>query len=243
MDTEAGKLVWESMQAHGGLDRWYANGPLSFQFNYQPLGEGTQRNTYQAIDTWRNQARHFKVGDSTAQYGWDGKVAWKIAADSTVFPYDVRFWALTPYYFSALPFVLDGEGVHLEKLPPKAYKGTSHDAVKVTFAPGTGDAPDDYYILYFHPESHQLKVIRYIVSYPAYFKKGEHMPEKFMELEGEQNAGGILFPQGYKTYWLMENELPGEYITRITLSGLAFLPGLPASFFEVPRGAETIDSL
>ncbi len=241
--SEAGRIVWAGMQAHGGLERWYTNGPLSFHFNYQPLGEGTQRNTFQAIDTWRNHARHFKAGDSTAQYGWNGKVAWKKAQDSTAFPYDVRFWALTPFYFTGLPFVLDGDGVNLEKLPVKSFNGVAYEAVKVTFDPGTGDAPDDYYILYFHPDTHEMKVIRYIVSYPAYFKKGEHMPEKFMELLGRQEIGGILFPEGYKTYWLNEDEGPGEYITNITLARVAFLPKLEAAFFEVPEGSQILDSL
>lgn len=241
--TKAGSIVWEGMQAHGGLEQWYTNGPLSFHFNYQPLDGGTQRNTFQAIDTWRNHARHFKAGDSTAQYGWNGKVAWKKARDSIAFPYDVRFWALTPYYFAGLPFVLDGEGVNLEKLRAKNFKGESYDVVKVTFDPGTGDAPDDYYILYFHPDTHRLKVIRYIVSYPAYFKKGEHMPEKFMEVLGEQISGGIVFPQQYRTYWLTEEELPGEYITDITLASIEFLPDLETVFFEVPEGADIIDTL
>ncbi len=241
--SEAGKIVWKAMEAHGGLAQWYANGPFTFRFNYQPLDGGTPRDTYQAIDTWSSKARHFQVGDSTSQYGWDGNKAWVMAQDSVVFPYNTRFWSLTPYFFAAQPFVLDGKGVNLELLPQKEHLGKTQNVVKVTFDAGTGDAPDDYYILYFDAESHILNVIRYIVSYPGYFKKGEHLPEKLMQLEGEQLVEGIRFPERYSTHWLNEDESPGEHITSITLSDVEFQPNLEEGFFQIPGEAKLLEGL
>jgi len=200
--SDAGKIVWQGMEAHGGLHKWYQNGPISFRFNYQPLDGGTPRDTYQAIDTWRSKARHYHVNDSTSQYGWDGNDAWVIAKDSTIFPYNTRFWSLTPYFFAAQPFVLDGNGVNLELLPQKTHNQRTQDVIKVTFDAGTGDAPNDYYVLYFDSVTHKLSVIRYIVSYPGYFKDGGHLPEKLMELSGEQLANGILFPKKYNPHRL-----------------------------------------
>ncbi len=240
--TDAGQIVWQAMEAHGGLARWYKNGPISFRFNYRPLGGDTPRDTYEAVDTWRNRTRHMDAADSLAQYGFDGEKFWELTQDSAHFAYNTRFWSLTPFYFMAQPFVLDGSGVNLEKLPNKQYKGETYDVVKVTFDEGTGDAPDDYYILYFHTEHHQLEVIRYIVSYPGYFEKGKHLPEKFMELYGSQTIEGILFPERYQTHWLSEDETPGAYITEITLSDVAFLPGLETTYFEMPEGAKEINS-
>ena len=72
--SDAGKIVWAAMEAHGGLDNWYGNGALSFRFNYQPLGDNTPRDSYQVLDVWRNKAVHTSVTDSTAKYGWDGKL-------------------------------------------------------------------------------------------------------------------------------------------------------------------------
>ncbi|MGB3150984.1 MAG: hypothetical protein WBB27_10000, partial [Maribacter sp.] len=113
--SEAGKVVWNAMVAHGGLDTWYKNGPLSFRFNYQPLDTTkAKRDSYQTIDTWSNKARHTSAADSTAHYGWTGETAWVKAIDSTAFAYDTKFWALTPIYFLGHPFILDGEGVNLE---------------------------------------------------------------------------------------------------------------------------------
>lgn len=240
--SEAGVIVWQAMEAHGGLKQWYSNGPIAFQFNYQPLDDGVQRNTTQIIDTWSSRARHRKAVNPKSEYGWDGKQAW-LLADSTTFPYNTRFWSLTPYFFLGQPFVLDGDGVNLEKLEQKMFRDTTYDVVKVTFDEGTGDAPDDYYVLYFNADSHQLKVIRYIVSYPGYFPKGKHLPEKFMELQGKQIVEDILLPKGYKTHWLTETEEAGEYITKIDVSNVEFLPELEAAYFDVPAGAKILEGL
>jgi hypothetical protein len=240
-NTDAGKIVWKAMEAHGGLETWYGNGPLSFRFNYRPLDGKSPRDSYQTIDTWSNRARHTSATDSTAHFGWTGKTAWVQAADSTAFAYDTKFWALTPIYFLGQPFILDGAGVNLELLPKTVYKEVSQDVVKVTFDAGTGDAPDDYYILYFQEDTHLLSAIRYIVSYPAYFKDGGHLPEKFMEVIGEETVDGIRFPSGYKTHWLTEDAKPGAYITKIEVSDIHFEQQLNKDFFTVPKGAKVLE--
>ncbi len=238
--TEAGKIVWQAMEAHGGLEKWYSNGPLSFHFNYVPLDGSTVRNTYQTIDTWSNKARHQHATDQTQEFGWTGEKTWKQVKDSTSFPFDMKFWALTPYYFLGQPFVLDGEGVRLEKLADKSHKGRTYDAIKVTFAPGTGNAPDDYYVLYFGKQNHKLAIIRYIVSYPGYFEKGKHAPEKLMEIQGMTVVDRIELATGYHTYWLTEDEQAGEYITDITVDDIKFDSTVQNAYFDMPEGAEVI---
>ncbi|MGB3463620.1 MAG: hypothetical protein WBA74_00045, partial [Cyclobacteriaceae bacterium] len=171
-----------------------------------------------------------------------GSVAWKYPSDAEI-PYNYRFWALTPYYFAGMPFVFADTGVNLEKMDDLSYEGTTYHLVKATFGEGVGDAPDDYYILYIHPETSRLSAIRYVVSYPGYFKKGEHTQEKFMTYEGEQNAGGIIFPQKHRTFMWEENGKIGKYVTDITLSDIAFKPETEQSYFEVPEGSERMSDL
>jgi len=242
LDTsEAGQIVWQAMEAHGGLAKWYANGPLYFHFNYQPLDGSTQRNTFQVVNTWNATAHHWVASDTTVQYGWDGEQAW-IHPDTAEIPYDTRFWSLTPYYFIGIPFVLGDDGIFLEKLEDVEWQEKSHDVVKVTFDEGVGDAPDDYYVLYFEKQSHELAVIRYIVSYPAYFPDGGHLPEKFMDVQGRQVVDGIVLPEGYETYWWTE-EGSGERITTIEVSDVEFRPQLQASFFDTPMNAKIVEEL
>lgn len=237
--SEAGKIIWNAMEAHGGLMNWYSKGPLSFRFNYQPLDGSTQRDSYQVVDIWRNRSLHTSIKDSTATYGWTGTDSWVKAKDSTAFAYDTKFWAMTPLYLMGFPFVLDGEGVNLEKLPESNYLGKTNDVIKITFDPGTGDAPDDYYILHFDSETHRLIGTRYIVSYPEYFKKGEHLPEKFMEVGPLVNVDGLLLPSELKTHWTV-NGLPGDYLTHIEISDYGFMGGLHETFFDMPEGAKKL---
>ena len=237
--TEAGQVIWDAMEAHGGLQTWYANGALAMRFNYQPIDGSTQRDTYQVVDTWNNRAVHWSVKDSTQSYGWTGTTAWLKANDETVFPYDTKFWAITPLYLMGFPFVLDGEGVNLELLTDSDYKGKTNKVVKITFDAGTGDAPDDYYILHFDAETNLLIGTRYIVSYPQYFKDGGHAPEKFMEVGPLVNTQGILLPSELKTHWTVDGK-PGEHITQIDISDYGFKKRLDDDFYEMPPEAKTL---
>ncbi|SIQ32094.1 DUF6503 family protein [Maribacter ulvicola] len=237
----AGKIIWKAMEAHGGLDTWFANGPITFRFNYQPLNGKTARDSYQTVDTWKNRSVHTSATDSTAKFGWTGEQAWMKAKDSTAFAYDTKFWALTPLWFVGHPFVLSGEGVNLELLKPTTFKEKEYAVVKVTFDAGTGDAPDDYYILYVNKETSKIAVMRYIVSYPEYFKDGGHAPEKFTEFIGEQVVDGITMPGGFKTYWTEKDNQPGEYITKIDFTNVSFNLELPKGFFNAPEGAQILN--
>lgn len=240
--SEAGKVLWLAMEAHGGLEKWYSNGYLSFRFNYQPLNGKGIRDSYQTINTWSNQARHNSITDPTSVFGWDGKEAWVKAKDSTSFTYDTGFWALTPLYFSGQPFVLDGEGVNLELLPELEFKGKTQKVIKATYDAGIGSAPDDYYILYVNAKTNLVDAFKYIVSYPKYFPNGGHAPEKITVSQGTINVDGIVFITGFKTYWSSsDKDGLGEYITKIDVSDISFSPTVEEGYFSKPEGAVVLN--
>ena len=242
--SKAGALVWQSMEAHGGLGKWFKNGVLSFRFDYMPLNKGVNRKTIQYVDTWSNRVVHQDVSDTNDTFGWDGKVAWVKRNDTLKFPFNVRFWALTPYYFLGQPCIFDGKGVKLEKLEDKVLHGKNHDAVKISFEEGTGDAPDDYYINYYEKESHLLKAIRYIVSYPAYYKDGGHSPEKIMIVNDYKTIQGIVFPISYTTFKISKNQSEiGDKVTDIKVSKISFIKTLKDNYFKPPNDAIFINEL
>jgi hypothetical protein len=241
--SEAGLLVWESMEYHGSLEQWWTNGPVYFRFNYQPKpGTGTARDTYELADYWSSRTRHQRVANPAEEYGWDGKQSWFYPASAET-PYNTRFWALTPYYFAGMPFVFADEGVSLSKEADVAFEGSTHHIIRVTFGENVGDAPDDYYVLYINAESHRLAAIRYVVSYPAYFQNGGHSQEKLMTYEGEQNIEGIIFPEKHRTYMWEADGTIGAYVTDITLSEIAFKPNTEVSYFEIPEGSAIMQGL
>ncbi|MFB9053307.1 hypothetical protein ACFFVB_09480 [Formosa undariae] len=240
--TDAGKVLWSAMEAHGGLEKWYSNGYFSFHFDYKPLNGKGIRDSYQTIDTWSNKARHNSITDPSNTYGWDGEEAWVKAKDSTSFEYDTKFWALTPLYFSGQPFVLDGEGVNLELLPEVEFKGTLQKVVKATYDAGVGSAPDDYYILYINSKTNLVDAFKYIVSYPEYFPEGGHAPEKITVTQGTTTVDGIVLAKGFKTYWSAEaKDGLGEYITDINVSDISFSPTVTDNFFSKPEGAKVLN--
>ena len=208
-----------------------------------PRGKGARRNTTQIVDTWNNKSVHHDLQEKTAAFGWDGKEAWVTTKDTAHFDFNLRFWALTPIYFLAQPFNFDGAGVVLEKLEDKKLGDVEYDAVKISFEKGTGDAPDDFYINYYDKKTHQLRALRYIVSYPKYFKNGGHSPEKMMTLHDFKTVKGITLPTSYKTYMLDENEGKGAYVTDITVSDIQFLPKLKKEAFDRPVKGTTIIGL
>lgn len=236
--SEPGKIVQASIETHGGLNQWYSNGPLAFQFDYRPL-EGTVRNTYQVIDTWRSRARHQVMPEKKIEFGWTGEAAWIHPAD-VEYKNNPRFWSLTPYYFVAVPFVLADPGVILTDAGKQEYKGVTYDLIKVTFEDGTGDAPDDYYVVYFHPETRRVGGLRYVVSYPGFFPDGGHSPEKFMAYDGAIKVDGITFAKTYPTYrW--DGEKHGQKVTEIMMSQVSFPDDVKPGYFAAPEGAKILE--
>lgn len=239
--TEAGVAIWNAIEAHGGLSNWFSNGPISFHFDYQPLDGGTRRDSYQTVDQWSVRAVHEVASNREVKYGWNGKHAWSYPDTANV-GVNPRFWSTTPFYFVGLPFVLADEGIILEQLEPKEFKGETYDLIKASYESGIGDAPDDYYVIYIDPETKKMGGLRYIVSYPGFFPDGGNSPEKFMEILGLQKSQGISVPTGYHTHWFKDNEV-AEHITKIDVTDVSFDDSIEDSFFHIPEGAKVQEGL
>lgn len=241
--SEAGRTVLAAIEAHGGLGTWYANGPLRFRYAYTRLDSLGQADstappldTRQTVDPWSSRAAHALAADSSVQFGWTGTEAWAVPSAEAL-PTDARFWALTPYYFIGMPFVLADPGVQLETAAPLAVEGRTYDQVRVTFSPGTGDAPDDYYYLLVDPETRRVGGVRYVVSYGPFNPDGGHTPETIMLYDGAQTVGGVVLQEGFRSYqWTGSG--PGAPKARGTLTEATFLPETPDSAFAAPSGAE-----
>lgn len=257
--TEAGKLVWKSIQFHGGLKRWYANGPLFFRYDYRPIDGRTVRDTYNGVDSWGSRARQQLADDRQKEFGWDGERAWVSPSDAEL-EINARFWALTPYYFIGMPFVLADPGVQLEKKGTAELHGRPHVVVKATFGKNVGDSPDDYYVVYLDRETGRFGGLRYIVSYPGFFPDGGHSPPKLMVYKGEQTIDGITFAEEFPTYkWNPDEETEkktdsssgndvtpvtegrGEQVTEITLTDVEFRPETPDSYFDAPDSGRVLE--
>jgi hypothetical protein len=196
--------------------------------------------TVSHVDLWRARARQREIdpGGEAAVFGWSGEEAW-IAPGPDAFPTPARFWATTPFYFIGIPFVLADPGTLYERLPDAELDGVAHQLVEVSYESGTGDSPDDYYVVYVPPETRHVSAIRYIVAFPGFFPEGDHSPEKLMRYEGLREADGLLVAHRFRTYqWAASGGALGDLVTEISAGDYAFGQTWPASHFAPVEGAE-----
>ncbi len=238
-DSEGGQLILDSVNAHGGLQKWFENGPLHFRWDYRMLDQGPDvgRDTIQTVDKWSSRAVHTIPDQPGVSFGWDGEKAWIKPRDAEFSP-SPRFWALTPFYFVGIPFVLADPGTQFEVLDDIDFDGKPYHQVKVTYEAGTGDTPDDYYIALIDPETKRTRGVRYIVTSKIVAPDGPG-PEKLLTHEGLAEYDGILLPTSHLTY-AMEGDVVGEKMRNAEVSEIKFLAD-DTTDFSIPENAKIID--
>jgi len=84
-------------------------------------------------------------------------------ADSTRWTNE-KFGVYTYQYFFMAPFKFSDEGTIWTKLPDMEIEGEITNRAQLTFESGTGDAPDDWYIVHSDPITNRVNYIGYIVT-------------------------------------------------------------------------------
>lgn len=240
--TEGGQLLRQAIDAHGGLAAWFSPGSITFDFKYVAAGSpDTPRWTRNVADTWGGRVHQTALGEGAdATFAWDGSTTW-IRPSEEAFP-SPAFWATTPYYFVAIPWVLADPGtVHTvegEQTLTHPETGDSIDtvAVRVTYESGTGEAPDDFYIAHMDPQTHQLLALRYIVTSPVLFPDGRpDAPQTVLFYsQHEPTEDGLVIPRHYDGYHWRDGA-PADRKSTVTVSNIATGPVLPDSTFAEPE--------
>lgn len=209
--SEGGRLVLRAIEAHGGLDRWFATPTSSFGWEYSNEELGYRFRSEMVVHNRSRLAYHEMTHLGTpddrrpfeGRMAWDGERAWFSPADST--RVNARFWALSGYYFEMIPFVFADPGVRYEKLPSEELDGETYDMVKVSFEPGVGDA-DDYYVTYVDRETGLVRAVRYVVTFggrPA----GD---ETLFYYDDYVTVDGLTVPTRFRGYGFADGER-GEF--------------------------------
>lgn len=229
-DPEAERFV-EPIERAQGASAWRAHDGLSADITVQ-FGGQTVLDAHLLMTTSLSKTRLTR-GDGTVAI-WDGSTAWVSPASAT-FP-RARFHVLTwPYFLSAFTKLTD-PGTYLEPLGEKELQGETYTAAKLTFGPGIGDTPEDWYVLYRDDATDRLHAMAYVVTYGKSLEEAEAEPhaityDRFEDVEGAQ------IPVEW-TFWLWSEEegIHGEPIGSATLGNVAFVEP-PENAFEVPEGA------
>lgn len=227
----ASAFVRRIEQAHG-RDAWYRHDAVAADIVVEFGG----RRAIDGVVTFTTDAGRSRIDlkDGTTLV-FDGQRAWTAPA-SAEFP-RARFHLLTWPYFAAIPFKLRDGGTRLAETASRPLNGTPHPTARLTFAPGTGDAPDDWYVLYQDPQTGRLAAMAYIVTYGA--KPGDPPPEPHAILYDRfREIGGATVATDWTFYnWSDEHGVHGEPIGRVTLRNLRFLDPPPPDAFDKPAAA------
>ena len=106
-----------------------------------------------------------------------------------------------------------------------------------TFEAGRGDTPDDWYHLYFDPESNLLRGMGYIVTYGKPRNEAEKDPHGLL-YESYQDFGGILISTRWRfTHFSKQNGFSGNLGTG-RISDLRFLKAGEKSFDKPVKARE-----
>lgn len=170
--------------------------------------------------------------DNGTQFVFDGSEAWTSPAASEV--QGGRFHVLTWSYFLLAPFKLQDPGAHLEKLGKRPYEGEKTlDAAKLTFASGTGDSPDDWYVLYRNAQK-QLQGMAYIVTFGKGLAEAEKEPHAITYHQPVE-VDGVTFSSHWQFWnWTEADGIHGDPIGQVKLSDIRFVTP-DASSFVAPK--------
>ncbi|MEZ5332853.1 MAG: hypothetical protein R2991_12565 [Thermoanaerobaculia bacterium] len=220
----------ERVEAASGGAAWNARSavrvPLRVEFGGKTILDGVM-----TTDTAAGRSR-FEIDDGTLLV-FDGESAWVSPEDAPIAR--ARFHVLTWPYFLAAPMKLDDPGVHLEALGPRPFlDGEPLEAARLTFDAGTGDTPDDWYVVYLDADD-RLAGMAYIVTWGKSVEEAEKEPHAIVYRD-RVDVDGVSVPTLWTFHhWSLEEGVTGEPIGRVELGTARFVEP-DAGTFDRPSG-------
>ncbi len=163
---------------------------------------------------------------------FDGKQMYAMPSDSAVTPFQLKTWA----YFLEAPYKLNDPGTVMEEQAAAQMKGNTYDRARLTFEPGTGDTPDDWYILYRSQQNNRLRAMAYIVTAGKSVEEANQNPHA-ISYENFQTFENVPVATEWKFWgWSEEQGFSDEPIGEATLTDIEFLES--GTLFEAPEEAQ-----
>ncbi len=207
-------------EAHGGYENWASMKQLS----YTKGAESTVTNL---------SNRKIKLVSDQMTIGFDGENVW--VTPDTVDASRSRFYHNLYFYFYAMPFVVGDPGVFYEDVDPMEIKGTTYNGVKISYGEGIGDSPEDYYIIWYNPESYKMEWLMYTVTY----RSGE-ANENYRLIKYDQWAEfeGIMLPTAIQWHQYEDNAV-GDMRNEVIFENIKLSKEAPSdNMFNMPQGAQ-----
>jgi hypothetical protein len=134
----------------------------------------------------------------------------------------VRFDAYTWEYFFLFPYKLSDPGTKWNEYENKEANHKEYLTEKLTFESGTGDAPDDWYVVYANKATNLIEKAAYIVTVNGNKEEAEKNPHAIQYLEYKKIDGIPI-----ATKWIYWEWKEGEGLTNnignATLKNIKFV--------------------
>ncbi|WP_224483339.1 heat-shock protein Hsp90 [Robertkochia aurantiaca] len=137
-----------------------------------------------------------------------------------------RFDVFTWPYFFALPFKLNDPGTQWQDLGTTELDGAMRNAGKLTFEKGTGDAPDDWYVVYTDQSTNLIYAAAYIVTYGGRDVQKAEENAHAIRYTGYETIEGVPVATRWTFHNWSEEEGLGEQIGEARITNVRFIdPG------------------
>ncbi len=147
-----------------------------------------------------------------------------------------RFDIFTWSYFLGLPYKLNDNGTIWSDFNKNKWGAEMLPSAKLSFSSNTGDAPDDWYVVYKNAEN-VIAGAAYIVS----FGKGKAAAEKephAIKYNTIENVDGIPFAKNWTFHMWSLNKGYGKQIGEVQLSNIIFKNQLD---FKIPEASVLVN--
>lgn len=224
------EVIDKMFQAHGGLDNWKKQKSLSYHLN---SGEKKEIHT---IDL---ENRKVLINGDGYDIGFDGKEVW-ISPDKENSPSkSPRFYHNLYFYFHSLAFLVSDPGITYEDRGIQKMHDQDFRVVAISYNANIGDAPDDEYILYLNPSTHQLLFILYTVTY---YNKEKSTSFNALKYSVWEDIDGLILPSSFSGHVYEDGKI-GKERYAVNFTDISLSEDKPdQDIFEMPEIA-VIDTL
>ena len=211
--------------AHGSVKKWNEMNTLSYAIPKE----------VEEVHTVDLKTRKTRIETKDYVLGFDGEKVW-LKQDTVAFnPGRARFYHNLMFYFYAMPFVLGDDGITYEETKALEVDGVTYPGTKISFGEGVGDAPDDNYILYHHPETKEMAWLAYTVTYNSKEPSERYSYIKYAEWN---DVNGVKMPSKLQWY-KVEEGVPTEMRREMEFTKASLSKAEPAAtLFSKPEGGE-----
>ncbi|TBW28393.1 DUF6503 family protein [Gramella sp. KN1008] len=207
---------------------------ISFEIKLK-FGEKTQLDARISIMTNSTGVRVDKADGTSIIYDEKTSVITPASAKTEGARFDLFTWQ----YFFAMPFKLTDPGTVWEVQEKRKLDSLEYNTAKLSFEAGTGDSPDDWYIIYQDPETGRIKAAAYIVTFSKEQAKAEENPHAIVFSDYEMIENVAISTKWSFHNW-NETDGLGEKLGEAEITDIKFF--VPEeNYFKTPENSRIIN--